>query len=377
MNEEKIKYLGEYRFRSGARHSETHWASRISFLEQGRRVVDSAGRIDGQDVIRLIPYGETNHVLDGILHDGDLLAYIEGAFDIKLPSDLKGLENKDMSVIKKVGGWLKGRATHAELGYIAHDGHSKQVSVWGDADVVSPFDRPFHIRACGDTINIYRISLREYGVDAQREKALKAEIKRWKEIVRPIIFPRGDLEMCIDLADFTTVLELKKIANELISHASGSSNPPLPFKLNCVQWSTLVFSLAICFPLSKRQLDLMGAMASYEKNWAARLGYADDGLEGLDELPIPFYTINEIIENTLNQYWPERRTEISMMLSRIPIAELLSREGVPDGLRVMPNAFVVENRLRSLGFPRKNRTVFEYVGTAAPESELVRGQEQS
>ena len=121
----------------------------------------------------------------------------------------------------------------------------------------------------------------------------------------------------------------------------------------------------------------MGAMASYEKNWAARLGYADDGLEGLDELPIPFYTINEIIENTLNQYWPERRTEISMMLSRIPIAELLSREGVPDGLRVMPNAFVVENRLRSLGFPRKNRTVFEYVGTAAPESELVRGQEQS
>ena len=85
MNEDKIKYLGEYRFRSGARHSETHWASRISFLEQGRRVVDSAGRIDGQDVIRLIPYGETNHVLDGILHDGDLLAYIEGAFDIKLP----------------------------------------------------------------------------------------------------------------------------------------------------------------------------------------------------------------------------------------------------------------------------------------------------
>jgi len=41
-----------------------------------------------------------------------------------------------------------------------------------------------------------------------------------------------------------------------------------------------------------------GWLADYEHNWA-HLGLAEEGLIGIDELPIPFYTVHEAVENVV------------------------------------------------------------------------------
>ena len=230
-------------------------------------------------------------------------------------------------------------------------------------------DRRFFNHTDRDTISIYRVSLREYGVDGCTELQLKSEIKRWKEMVKPVYFPCGK-EMNVDPADFTTVAELRDIAAGFINHLSSEQTPPFKFKLNCVQWSTLVFSLAVCFPLSETMLTKAGMLDAYKANWAGKLGFADAGLMGIEELPIPFYTMPEIVENTLDMYLPEHKETLLDALSKLPLHQVLSSMGVTDTRRVMPNAFVVENRLRGLGIRRNTKSVFEYVATAAPAEEL-------
>lgn len=307
--------------------------------------------------------------LDGILQNGDLLAYVQGKMNLEIPERLEGINF--CAAKRLIGGWLKGRASHAELGYVSDEGHAMQVSLWGREGPMQPEDRRFFNHTDNDTISIYRVSFRDYGVNKETEDLLKAEVKRWKQIVQPVYFPCGEA-MNVDPADFTSVDELKGIAQKFLAHSPSDPHPAFDFKLNCVQWSTLVFSLAACFPLSKMMLGLIGAEESYAKNWAGRLGYAQEGLVGLNELPIPFYTISEIVENTLDMYLPELKSELKALLARLPVERYVSALGKVDSLRVMPNAFVIENRLRALGFPRKTKSVFEYIGTAAPEEELVK-----
>lgn len=370
MNTE-INYLGDYRLKANiGRHSEPYWASHVVINGRSGTVVDAAGMdAGGRNVVRLIPYGERRTDLDGILQDGDLLAYVQGQMNLAIPEKLEGI-NFDTAK-NLVGGWLKGRASHAELGYKSSEGHAMQVSLWGREGPMRPEDRRFFNHTDNDTISIYRVSLRDYDVNKETEDLLKAEVKRWKRIVQPVYFPCGEA-MNVDPADFTSIDELKGIAQKFLAHSPSDPRPAFDFKLNCVQWSTMVFSLAVCFPLSKTMLGLIGAEADYAKNWAELLGYAQDGLVGLNELPIPFYTVSEIVENTLNMYLPDCKSELMTMLSKLPVERYISTLGKVDSLRVMPNAFVIENRLRALGFPRKNKTIFEYVGTAAPEWELVK-----
>lgn len=368
MNNE-INYIGDYRLRANiGRHNEPYWTSQIVIKGQSKTVVDAAGMdTAGRNVVRLIPYGERRRELDSILQNGDLLAYVQGRMNLVIPANLAGI---NFDVAKNlVGGWLKGRASHAELGYVSDGGRAMQVSLWGREGPMCPEDRYFFNHTDNDTISIYRVSLRDYGVDEGTENLLKAEVKRWKQIVQPVYFPCG-AAMNVDPADFTSIDELKRIAQKFLAHSPSDPRPTFDFKLNCVQWSTLVFSLAVCFPLSKMMLGFIGAEEDYAKNWSARLGYAQEGLVGLNELPIPFYSITEIVENTLNMYLPELKSELMSLLSGLPVEQYISTLGKPESLRVMPNAFVIENRLRALGFPRKNKTIFEYVGTAAPEFEL-------
>ena len=263
---------------------------------------------------------------------------------------------------------LKGRADHAELGYKNGD-RAMQVSMWEQPDPTRADDRRFFMRTDRDTINIYRVSLGGYGVDARREELLKAEVKRWKELAKVAQFPCKE-KRDVDPVDFTTVDELRKIAEGYINHLPEDPNQPFDFNLNCVQWSTLVFSLAVCFPLSATMLKEAGLLEAYRANWAERLGYAEDGLMGITELPVPSYTAEEIAGDFLDLYLPEHKTELMEQLNRLPLHLFLGKHGGADAKRIMPNAFTIENRLLGLGFKRNTKSVFRYVATAAPEGEL-------
>ncbi len=369
MNE-AVKHLSHYRFKEqSSKHREPYWQSTVSFNGRRTSVVDAAGiDEDGRNVVRLLPYKENGECpqIDEILRDGDLLAYVQGPKEISIPSDVP---NADSKVLEHIGNVLKGRATHAELGYRNAEQRAMQVSLWGRLGPMQAEDRRFSIHTNSDTISIYRVSLSGYGVDLRTETLLKSEIKRWKELVKPVYFPFG-AEMNVDPVDFTTIDELRTIAEKLIAHSPNDKNPPLGFKLNCVQWSTLVFSLAVCFPLSGDMLRQIGRLNEYRENWADRLGFADEGLVGITELPFPFYTMEEIIENTLDLYLPEYKSALMSTLTNLPLQQILSKLGVAASKRVMPNAFVMENRLHGLGFERKTKSVFQYVATAAPEREL-------
>lgn len=363
MNNNEINYLGPYRFRENIRHRKQYWASRVGIIGMvAQDVIDAAGATaDGRNVVRLIPYGPNNHELDGVLHDGDLLGYLQGPL------------NKSASLNSEViGEIVKGRVSHAEIGYAGQGGEARQVSLWMQHGAILPYDRPFHEHKHSDgtdAISIYRVSLAGYGVDAAREAALKSEVKRWKRIVQPVYFPV--YTMNTDPMDFTTVEELGHIARGFVSHSPKDGRPPFEFKLNCVQWSTLVFSLATCYPLSRSVLARCGLLSDYERNWANELGFAQEGLEGIDELPIPFYTVAEAIENTLDLYLPELKTRIQGLIDPTAVASCLRGSGITlDQRFVMPAAFMIENRLRASGIPRKTKSVFEYVATAVPENEL-------
>ena len=362
-----ITYLGEFRFANNShKHREPYWASHVRFSGIDKSVVDAAG-IDknGANVVRLLPYSNGNtKLIDSVLQDGDLLAYVQGPKRIELQAT-PTIQNN----LGYIGDILKGRATHAELGYLNDTHQAMQVSLWGRSGPMAPEDRRFFNHTDNDTISIYRASLAGYGIDLTTEGLLKAEIKRWKEIVQPVYFPCGE-EMNVDPADFTSVPELQNIAKLLLSRSPNNPEPAFNFKLNCVQWSTLVFSLAVCFPLSRQMLSSCGLLHDYESNWSNRLGFATDGLIGLSELPIPFYTIDEIVENTLDLYLREAKPLLTPLIRKLPLPQILSAKGIANSKRIMPNAFVIENRLRGLGIPRKTKTVFEYIATATPEFEL-------
>lgn len=362
MKKSEINYVGSYRL-NNTRHCEPYWSSQVISNGTSRTIVDAAGVSEtGENIVRLLPYGPTNRELDGVLRDGDLLAYTQGPLNINCSA---------MPSPDAVLGVLKGRISHAELGYLEADGKPRQVSLWGTSPIVRPYDRPFYEHACDDAINIYRVSLAGYGIDAQREALLKAEVKRWRQIVQPVRFPMG-MEMNIDPVDFTTVEELKGIAAKLLKHSPHDDNPQFGFKLNCVQWSTLTFSLAVCCPLSRTMLDANGWLSDYERNWAG-LGYAADGLTGLDELPIPLYTIQDAVENALDLYLPDEKVAMLSKVDLAAVGALMGAHGIRLDQRViMPAAFMVENRLRGEGVPRKTKSVFSYVATAVPERELQR-----
>ena len=361
MNNE-IDYTGEYRLKANCRHRESYWGSRIRLNGADKFVMDAAGATEnGRNVVRLLPYGPNEHALDGVVHDGDLLSYMQDPLTVAWPVTLN-----PVSIVNI----LKGRASHAELGYAGADGSARQVSLWSNHGPIRPYDRPIFEHACDDAISIYRISLRGYGVDPEREANLKSEVKRWKQILQPVYFPCETMN--VDPVDFTTVEELRRIAEVLIKHSPNDGHPPFDFKLNCVQWSTMVFSLAICFPFSREMLASCGMLEAYERNWSASLGFADKDLLGLNELPIPFYSVREAVENVLDLYLPEVRDSILGMVDMSAVAALLRRNGIrPDQRIIMPSAFMVENRLRALGVPRKTKSVFEYVATALPGYELI------
>lgn len=368
--DDNIHYIGNYRFNDGPhRHREPYWESKVVFNDREKRVVDSAGMDDdGQCIVHLLPYeqGIECPQIDEILRDGDLLAYVLGPKRIEIP--LGGI-HPSPDLLEAVGEVLKGRATHAELGYRNDANQAMQVSLWEREGPMQADDRKFCTHTDSDTINIYRVSLAGYHVDARTEALLKAEVKRWKELVKPVYFPCGR-SMNIDPVDFTDLDGLHKIAEGFINHQPGNRNPPFNFKLNCVQWTTLVFSLAVCFPLSEVVLRDSGFRDAYHANWAPLLGYAPEGLVGIQELPIPSYTVEEIIEDILDLYLPEQKTGLLEALTNLPLQQVLGDQGGMASKRIMPNAFLIENLLRGRGFKRKTRSVFRYIATAAPAGEL-------
>lgn len=363
MNNEIIDYVGNYRPAAGSRaHDMAFWSSDVIFNNQERRIVDAAGMgADGRNVVKLIPYGPNSRDADTLLENGDLMAYIRGRHVVRIGASVDGL----LPI-------LKGRASHAELGYRSATGKSCHVSLWDATNPIHPTDcKVFSDQADNAALGIYRVSLREYGIDSSMEAKLKAEVRRWKEIVRPVYFPNGDA-MNFDPVDFASIEALGEIARKYLRHVPADPIPPVDFRFNCVQWSTLVLSLALCYPLTRKTLMALRSCDEFDTHWKSRVGgYCEDGVEGLRELPVPFYTPMEVIENALDLYLPDMKDVVLELAKKYPVEALLHSKGLTFDQRViMPSAFIIENRLRSLGIKRKTKTVFEYVATALPEGEL-------
>ena len=358
-----ISYMGNYRPVPGSRaFSKAFWTSDVLFNGQLRHVVDAAGMDDdGRDVVNLIPYGPNSRMVDEVITDGDLLAYVRERNIINIGMDVNAL----MPL-------LKGRASHAELCYRAAD-QARHISLWDAHNPVCPTDcKAFHEHADNAALAVYRISLKGYGVDAQRELALKRGVRKWKSIVCPVNFPNG-YALNFDPVDFADMDSLAGIARRFLSHSPTDRRPPVDFKMNCVQWSTLVLSLSLCFPLTRKVVSELGVQAPFEANWMSLVnGYAADGLLGLDELPIPFYSPMEVLENALELYLSKEKWALLELAGKCHAESLLKSKGLRmDQCVILPSAFIIENRLRKLGLPRKTKSAFEYVATALPEKELI------
>ncbi len=362
MNKD-IDYVGPYRMKS-----EEFLYSTITVNGKSYHVADAVGAIaDGRNIARLIPNVASNADLVNLVQDGDLLGYIRAPMNLNI--------TWPCAMNSKVKDILKGRISHAEIAYADEQCRPRQISLWdpGNSCVpIKPKDRPLHDDFDKPPIGIYRVSLRAHGVEPQHEKELKAEVKRWMRIVKPVIFPHETMDN--DPVDFVDLESLAKIAARCIGRSPADSSPLFDFKLNCVQWSTLVFSLAICFPLSRTTLSSRDWLADYERNWSATLGFAAENLVGLKELPIPFYTIEEAIENTLDLFFPSQcKQQILGTVDPKAVSELMFANGIkPDQRVIMPSAFMMENRLRAMGVPRKTKSVFEYVATVVPDDQLMK-----
>lgn len=363
-----IKYLGDYIPAScGRAANESFWSSDVVQGGIKRQVVDAAG-IDeeGNDIVRLIPYGTNcQAIANGMVEDGDLLAYIRDRNVIQV--------SKDQSVLLSI---LKGRASHAELAYRDDRKGATHISLWDARNPIVPTDcGAFYEHANNAALGIYRVSLKNYGVDVARERMLKVGVRKWKEIIRPVNFPNG-VSLNYDPVDFSDLESLGRIAQAFINHSPADRNPPIDCKFNCVQWSTLIFSLAICYPLTEIVLERLGVRDAFDRLWKDRVGgYSDKGAIALDVLPIPFYTPLEVVENALDMYSPEAKALLLPIAKQLPADVLLNRIGLSSDSRIiMPSAFIIEQRLRALGMPRKTETIFEYVATALPESEVVKRQ---
>ncbi len=334
-------------------------------MGQSRCVIDAAGMNDeGQYVVKLIPYGQNSQIVDEVVEDGDLLTYIR---DPKQPK-INICWNKEAMLP-----FFKGRAFHAELCY-RKNSKAKHISVWSGPNPNYPKEGdPFDLHTDNHVLGIYRLSLKEYGVDTQRETALKKEVRRWKEIVRPVNFPNGEA-LNLDTVDFADLDSLADIARKYLRHLPSDLHPPVNFNLNCVQWCTLVLSLAFCFPLTRKVVTELGVQQPFEDNWLSKVdGYAAEDLVGLDFLPVPFYSPKEVIDNALNLYVPGMKEAlIDLARKKVDgkIEELLGLQS--DKRVIMPSAFIIENLLRKSGVRRTTKTIFEYVATALPEKELIR-----
>lgn len=361
---EEIKYIGPYRMKSDSFLYSTVTVNGMSY-----RVPDAVGATtDGCNILRLMPNEANNAELVNLLQNGDLLGYIRTPMNINVSL-------MPHSVTPSPGDIVKGRTTHAEIAYVAPHGLPRQISLWDPGNSwqqITPIDRTLYDNSDKPPIGIYRVSLRKYGVDAQREKELKAEMKRWMKIVKPVIFPHETMDS--DPVDFINVETLARIAARCITRSFADKSPLFDFKLNCVQWSTLVFCLAVCFPLSRTTLDSRGWLEDYEHNWGAMVGFAENAeLTGLDKLPIPFYTIDEAIENTLDLFFPNFKEQIHDIFDSNVVAKQLHSKGIsPDQRTIMPAAFMMENRLGAMGIHRKTDSVFEYVATVVPEDQLTK-----
>lgn len=286
-----VEYIGNYRPAAiGRAADKLFWTSDVILNGKSHRVVDAAGMDSaGRNVVNLIPYGANSKSIDDLVGDGDLLAYIRGRNCVRVDM------NVDMLLPL-----LKGRASHAELCYRSPEDHACHISLWDAPNPIRPTDcSVFSEHSDGAALGIYRPSLAQYGVTSDRERTLKAEIRKWKQIVSPVCFPNG-FALNFDPVDFASVEALGDIGRKFLSHSPTDRTPPVDFKLNCVQWSTLVFSLAVCYPLTENTIAKLKVRNEFESNWLARIGGYCGEVEGLDELPIPFYSPMDVVENALD-----------------------------------------------------------------------------
>ena len=393
-----MKCLGEFELNPTGVHRESWWMTGVGSAiwavadklaafgikaHSRRPFVNDTLPLDetGQPYMCIVPYGRGISALDSVIQDGDLLTYI---YDSKCGNSPQA----------SAEAFFKQRGGHAETAYLDSSGKAHQVAVWGN----SYSDRLFHEGPTGtNAINIYRLDLSGIGVDAERERALKHEVVRWKSIFRHHNFPS---EMNTDPVDFLTLEDLRQIAVKLIKGERVRD-------VNCVQWSVTTVSLSLNFPLTRKVVSDLGVADDYERRWAPSLGYADEALSGIGELPVPFYSPARAIQKSFDMYFPGM--DLRAMLTKASAAKemaTLFADNVKRSLKmpagmgisdivgyfakvssgdldipfefcgaklkfVMPATFILEERTSAMN-KSPNGIKFNYVATALPQGDCKR-----
>ncbi|HNX33658.1 MAG TPA: hypothetical protein PKM57_03460 [Kiritimatiellia bacterium] len=336
--------------------------------------------------IKIVPYGNGIREVNDIVDNCGFLTYVYNplsAPDISLtPAGL--LNTKHL---------FRQRGMHSEATFINAAGEARQIAPWHEMFG----DRPFHLfhdnRPQEYIMHIFRLDLPWLTVDRQTRQ--KREILKWIKIFNKHTFP---LNLEIDPVDFTTVSDLANIARKLIARAPNSETglPPV----NCVQWSCQAVSLALNYPLTRSVVRELGMTEAFEKNWSGLIDYSDDDLEGINMLPVRFYTPARLIQSTFDLYCPEfnlvdllRFARTTGMLDSFiaPFATKVSPDRVKSYLdaiiatgdididfdvgtgmpfkTVMPSTFILESRLHARN-PPTNAPILSYVATALPKEHV-------
>lgn len=337
--------------------------------------------------IKIVPYGDGVHEVNGLVDNCGFLTYVYNPLstpDISLSP--AGLMN-----IKPL---LRQRGMHSEATFINKEGEARQIAPWHEMFG----DRPFHFfhdnKPQEYIMHIFRLDMP--WLSTERQTKQKLELLKWVKIFNKHTFP-AKLE--IDPVDFTTVTELADIARKLIAR-NPNSDTGLP-PVNCVQWSCQAVSLALNFPLTRAVVRDLGMTEAFERNWVGVLDYSDDDLEGINMLPVRFYTPARLMQSTFDMYCPEfslidvlRYAKTANMLDSYiaPLATKVSPDKIKAYLdaiistgdidiefdigtgmsfkTVMPSTFILESRLHARN-PPTHAPIISYVATALPKEHVA------
>lgn len=256
---------------------------------------------------------------------------------------------------QKYGEMLKQRGWHAEM---ITTGQSKTVlrGPWGGSNgvvAITPADNVKSHQWYSSFPSIWNLHICRFSppnlADQARFDSLMQGLEAWATILPQTNWPQ---DMAFNPILFSDVNSLLRLGDSLIQRG------PLP-KMFCIEWVNAVFSLACCYPLTKKFLNSRGALLSFTKNFPA-IKFLDDALEPFSGLPWAAYSEEYIIESFAKIYFSDDLTDQFA-------DELLTAAKVPRQPVIMPIVPLLEMRKRS------NPANFnvQYICTAVEDSWCV------
>jgi hypothetical protein len=304
-----------------------------------RRVDDFSPEADadGTSVLNILPFSQ----LGDAIQDGDVIVFMERRASL------------DVVQLMKQRGW------HAEIAFRRSDGTAVQCAPWGGESEIQ--EHPCvslhthrHYDATRWSLHIFRVSVP--ATDNGNMRKLLEQVPKWRHIYHHYNFPSGNWQF--DPVDFGDVVELETIARNLIR---GDTVPDM----FCMQWVHAVLSLGLNVPLSRANLARLGILDIYSEKWSG-LGFSEDNLVPLGQLPIRPYTPSDLVAALTTLYLGTPSSLLSVILPT-----LLGLQAVQDVLKGAPPRTILPiSPFSEYRKPDHSGTVrWEYVATAFADAQ--------